>query len=223
MNHRIGACLVLACLLASTSSLAQTEIAQAGPDSGTPSQIAPLPSTSIQDYTPITRNERVQWYLRGTGTAAVSSSVLSAAWSTAWRSPHEYPETWGGFGKRYGLAISGVAISNGIEAGLGGVWGEDPRYFRKGGGNFKSRVNDVLLSSVTATNRQGQRMPAYSRLIAIPSSNFIQNSWRVESQSSASDALMRTLYGFLGRMAGNAINEFLPDLRGKKGNRPPAP
>lgn len=226
MNDRFFASVALVWLLASVPSLAPAETAEIGPDSGTPSQTAALPPTSIRDYTPITGKERVQWYLRGTGTAAVSSSVLSAAWSSAWRSPHEYPVTWGGFGKRYGLAISGVAISNGIEVGLGGVWGEDPRYFRQGGplrGNVKSRVNHVLLSTFTATNRRGELMPAYSRFIAIPSSNFMQNAWRVESQSSASDALMRTLYGFLGRMAGNAINEFLPDLRGKKGNRQSTP
>jgi hypothetical protein len=226
MNHRFFACLALVCLLVSTHSLAQAETAETGQSSGTPSQSAVSPATSIRDYIPITGNERVQWYLRGTGTAAVSSSVLSAAWSTAWRSPHEYPETWGGFGKRYGLAISGVAISNGIEAGLGQAWGEDPRFFRKGGplrGNVKSRVNHVLLSTVTATNRRGERMPAYSRFIAIPSSNFMQNAWRVDSHSAVGDALMRTLYGFLGRMAGNAIHEFWPDIRGKKGNRSSAP
>lgn len=225
MDHRFGVGLALVCLLALAPRFAQAQTDQTEPDSSKPPAAVALPSTSIRDYVPITGNERVQWYLRGTGSAAVTSSVFSAAWSTAWRSPHEYPETWGGFGKRYGLAISGVAIGNGIEVGLGEIWGEDPRYFRKGGplrGNLKSRVGHVLLSSVTATNRQGERMPAYSRFIAIPSSNFMQNAWRVESQSSASDALLRTLYGFLGRMGGNAFNEFWPDFRRKK-DRPAAP
>lgn len=220
------ASLALVCVFITMPSLALAETAESGQHPGAPSQISAAPQTSIRDYSPLTGNQRVQWYLRSTGRAAVSSSILSAAWSTAWRSPHEYPETWGGFGKRYGLAISGVAISNGIEVGLGQAWGEDPRYFRRGGplrGNLKSRVNHVLLSTVTATNREGERMPAYSRFIAIPSSNFMQNAWRVESHSDAGDALMRTLYGFLGRMAGNAISEFWPDIRGRKGNRSSAP
>lgn len=226
MAYRIQSGLALLFLLACMAAFAPAETGQTTADSSVPLPAIHPPASSIRDYVPITGNERVQWYLRSTGSAAVSSSILSAAWSTAWRSPREYPETWAGFGKRYGLAISGVAMSNGIEVGLGGLWGEDPRYRRVGGplrGNLKARVGHVLLSSVTATNRQGERMPAYSRFIAIPSSNFMQNAWRVGSQSSASDALLRTLYGFLGRMGGNAFDEFWPDFRHRNANPPSAP
>ncbi|MCC6264020.1 MAG: hypothetical protein IT169_10615 [Bryobacterales bacterium] len=216
----------LVCLLAIAPSFALAESGQTAGNASAPLPAAHSPARSIRDYVPITGNERLQWYLRSTGSAAVSSSILSAAWSTAWRSPCEYPETWGGFGKRYGLAISGVAMGNGIEVGLGAMWGEDPRYHRVGGplrGNLKARVGHVLLSSVTATNRQGERMPAYSRFIAIPSSNFMQNAWRVGSQSSVNDALLRTLYGFLGRMGGNAFNEFWPDFRRRNAHPPSTP
>lgn len=226
MYVRFGTDLALVGLLMFTPGLAQGQSGQDESDSSAPPAAVAPASSAIRDYVPITGNERVQWYLRGTGTAAVGSSVFSAAWGTAWRLPQAYPSTWGGFGKRYGLAVSGVAMSNGLEAGLGGIWGEDPRYFRKGGGlrgNLKSRVGYVLLSSVTAANREGERMPAYSRFVAIPSSNFMQNAWRVESQSKARDALLRTLYGFLGRMGGNAFKEFWPDLRRKKPDSVPAP
>ncbi len=226
MAYRIQSGLALLFLLTCVAAFAPAETGQTTAESSVPLPAVHLPASSIRDYVPITGNERVQWYLRGTGTAAVGSSVFSAAWGTAWRLPQAYPSTWGGFGKRYGLAVSGVALSNGLEAGLGGIWGEDPRYFRKGGdlrGNFKSRVGNVLLSSVTATDREGERMPAYSRFVAIPSSNFMQNAWRVESQSRARDALLRTLYGFLGRMGSNAFKEFWPDLRRKKPDSLSAP
>lgn len=240
MHHKSVMYFVLGCLILPLFLHAQTEAAAAsvppgGPaaasapteePAGNPPPAGESSSSSASSvfaapelYTPITANERVQWYLRGTGMSAIGGSVFSAAWSTAWRSPREYPETWGGFGKRYALSISGIAISNGVEAGLGAAWGEDPTYYRKGGplrGNLKARAGHVLLSTVTATDRHGHAMPAYSRFIAIPSSSFLQNAWRVESQSSANDALLRTLYGFLGRAAGNAFLEFLPDLRRKK-------
>lgn len=226
MPNRFCLGFALASLLVFAAMFAAAETQQREPDPPDAVHGVAPPSTSVRDYVPATGKDRAQWYLRSTGTAAVSSSILSAAWSTAWRSPHEYPETWGGFGKRYGLALSGVAIGNGIEAGLGGIWGEDPRYTRKGGNlreDLKSRIGYVLLSSVTATNAQGERMPAYSRFVAIPSSNFMQNAWRVGSQSSVDDALLRTLYGFLGRLGGNAFNEFWPDLRRGSKGRPPAP
>ena len=226
MPNRFGVGFALAGLLALATVFATAETQQREPELPEAARGVAPPSISVRDYVPATGKDRAQWYLRSTGTAAVSSSILSAAWSTAWRSPHEYPETWGGFGKRYGLALSGVAIGNGIEAGLGGIWGEDPRYFRKGGNlreDLKSRVGHVLLSSITATNAQGERMPAYSRFIAIPSSNFMQNAWRVGSQSSVDDALLRTLYGFLGRLGGNAISEFWPDFRRGSKWRLPVP
>ena len=180
-------------------------------------------------YQPIGGSQRAHWYLRNTGGAAIGGSIISAGWATAWGTPREYPATWEGFGKRYALSISGVAIANGAEVGLGALWGEDPRFFRKGGNlsdDFGSRLNHVLLSTVTATNRRGERMPAYARFLAIPGSSVLQNQWRPESQSSGKEALLRTLYGFLGRMSANAIREFLPDLRRRRvaSNAPdPAP
>lgn len=174
---------------------------------------------SLSAYQPIRGVERAQWYLRNTGVAAIGGSVLSAGWATAWGTPREYPATWEGFGKRYALSISDVALANGAEASLGAPWGEDPRFVRKGGNlsdDFRSRLNHVLLSTVTATNRRGERMPAYARFLAIPGTSILQNHWCPESQSSGNEALLRTLYGFLGRMSANAIREFLPDLRSRR-------
>lgn len=219
MKSRSFAFFLVAVLMASISLPAQTEPEPTLPLAQAASSPAAAAPANSEPYSPITPKGRGEWFLQGTGMSAISGSVFSAAWSTAWRSPREYPETWGGFGKRYALSISGVAMANGIEAGLGSAWGEDPTYFRKGGplrGNLKSRIQHVLSSTVTATNRNGDTMPAYSRFVAIPTSSFVQNAWRVESQSSVNDALLRTLYGFLGRMAGNAFLEFLPDLRRKK-------
>ncbi|MDZ7640169.1 MAG: hypothetical protein U5J83_18275 [Bryobacterales bacterium] len=217
--------LPLFCLLAAAPAGAQPDSRAGSGGSAPPPNAATAPATPIQGFVPMSGKERTQWYLRSTAGAAVGGSVLAAGWSTAWRTPQEYPTTWGGFGKRYALSISGVAISNGAEAGLGALWGEDPRYFRKGAGpgtGFGARMNHVLLSAVTATNRDGNRMPAYARYIAIPGSSFLQNDWRPESQSSTNEALLRTLYGFLGRMSANAIREFLPDLRRKKPQSAPA-
>ncbi len=171
---------------------------------------------SIVNYQPITGRERATWYLRSTTGSAVGGSVLSAAWGTAWGTPREYPATWEHFGKRWALSMSGVVTGNAMEAGFGAMWGEDPRYHRIGGPvkqNLRAKINHILLSTVTATNRDGDRMPAYARYIGQTSSNFMQMAWRPESQSSAGDALVRTLYGFLGRMGGNAFNEFMPNIK----------
>ena len=46
--------------------------------------------------------------------------------------PQEWEQTWSGFGKRYLEREVDVAISNTMEAGLGAIWGEDPRYIPSG-------------------------------------------------------------------------------------------
>ena len=64
-----------------------------------------------------------------------------------------------------------------------------------------------------AVNRNGQTMPAYARYIAIPGNNFLWNTWRDPSEANASSALIRTGLGFLGRLSGNAFEEFWPRRR----------
>jgi hypothetical protein len=64
-----------------------------------------------------------------------------------------------------------------------------------------------------AQNRQGQLRPAYARYIAISGNNFVSNAWRPDSEATVGNASLRTVLGFLGRMSGNAFQEFWPDVR----------
>ena len=125
----------------------------------------------------------------------------------------EYGPHWDGFAKRYGMRFTGVITSKTIEAGLGAIWGEDPRYVPALDKPFKERVGHIFVMTVMATRRDGHLRPAYARFIAYPSSNFLSNTWRVESVSDTSHALARTGYGFLGKIATNALKEFWPDAK----------
>jgi hypothetical protein len=147
------------------------------------------------------------------GPESLSVGTLSAGIGTARDRPVEYGPHWDGFAKRYGMRFTGVASSNAIEASLGAIWGEDPRYVRNQNLPFKRRVGNVFLLSFTARNREGKLMPAYARYIAIPGNNFLSNTWRVSSASTTNAALMRTLYGVLGEIGSNAWAEFWPDVK----------
>ena len=171
---------------------------------------APDPST----YQPITGKQRLKWYVKGTvGPASLATGIFSAGIGTANNNPNEYGPHWEGFGKRYGIRLTGVATSNAIEGGLGALWGEDPRYFRTHDATFKQRIGNIMKMTFVAPCPNGHLAPAYARLIAIPGSNFLSNSWRVDSAANSERAAIRTLYGFLGRMGGNAFKEFWPDIR----------
>jgi len=89
-------------------------------------------------YQPITSDGRVAWTVTETiGVPSLLGGVIDAEWGTLHDRPPEYGSGPEGFFKRYGIRLTDVATSNAMEAGLGAVWGEDPRYFRDAGQPFR--------------------------------------------------------------------------------------
>ena len=167
-------------------------------------------------YRPPTREERFSWFVDSTvGPKSLAGGGVSAAWGTAFNSPEEYGPHWDGFAKRYGMRLTGIATSNAIEAGLGSVWGEDPRYAGVGEGSVWSRVGHAAKMTVLTNRADGSIGPAYARYAGITGSGFLSSTWRVDSDSSTGSALRRTGYGFAGKFAGNLFDEFWPDVRRK--------
>jgi hypothetical protein len=162
----------------------------------------------------ITGRQRVDWItVSTTGPSHLVAGTLGAMLGTATNDPQEYGGHWDGFAKRDGLWLSSSTTGIVMEAGLGKLWGEDPRYVRATGRPIKSRIGNVLKMTFVATNREGAFMPAYARYIAIPGSNFLSNTWRPDSQANVNDALVRTSLGFVSRMGANAFAEFWPDVK----------
>jgi len=54
--------------------------------------------------------------------------LFSAGIGTGRDTAKEHGLHWGGFGDRYGMRLTGISTGNVIEAGLGALWEEDPRY-----------------------------------------------------------------------------------------------
>jgi hypothetical protein len=165
-------------------------------------------------YQPITGRQRLNWFVKSTiGPVGMTAGVFSAAMSTATDNPREYGPHWEGFGKRYGMRLTGISTGNAMEAGLGSLWGEDPRYFRAAGEPLKKRVKNIIVMTFAARRADGDLVPAYARYLGTAGNNFLSNTWRPESQSSVSNACVRTVLGFAGRMGSNAFAEFWPDAR----------
>jgi hypothetical protein len=165
-------------------------------------------------YVAITGHQRLQWFWsQSFGPPSLSVGVLSAGIATARDKPVEYGPGWDGFGKRYGMRVTGVVTGNAMNAGFGALWGEDPRYFRAAGESVGRRVRNVVVMTFMARYRDGHLAPAYARYIATPGNNFLSNTWRVDSEATNSAALKRTALGFAGRMGANAFREFWPDVK----------
>ena len=164
---------------------------------------------------PITGKGRVKWAVENTvGWPSLAAGAISAGWGTGFDRPPEYGSHWDGFGKRYGMRLTGIATANAIDASLGAVWGEDPRYFRDGSGQpFGNRLRHVFIWTFVARNREGQPVPAYSRFVALSGSNFLSNTWRPSSEADTSHSAERIGLGLLGRLSKNAFDEFWPDVK----------
>jgi hypothetical protein len=179
-----------------------------------PQEIVSEPQPALQ---PITAYQRLEWFTKfSIGPDTLLGGTLSAGWGTVFNQPHEYGTHWDGFGDRYGIYMSSVVTSNAMEASLGAIWQEDPRYSRAvAGSSFRNRVGHVVKWTVMAPGGDGALHPAYARCLAIAGSNFLSNTWREPSEADSEHALERTGLGFLGRMASNAWIEFWPDAKRK--------
>jgi hypothetical protein len=45
--------------------------------------------------------------------------------------------------------------------------------------------------------------------------NFLSNTWRADSEANTSNAVVRCVWGVLGRMTSDAFAEFWPDVKRK--------
>jgi hypothetical protein len=164
-------------------------------------------------YQPITDRQRLNWAVKSTiGPVSLTAGLFSAGFGTAMNRPREYGPHWEGFAKRYGMRFTGIATGNLMEASVGALWGEDPRYFRATGQPVKGRIKNVIVMTFVARRADGELAPAYARYVGISGNNFISNIWRADSESGVGDACLRTALGLAGRMGGNAFAEFWPTV-----------
>lgn len=173
------------------------------------------------DYKAITAEGRFFWFVRSTvGPRSLVAGLFSAGYGTAVNNPHEYGTHWVGFGQRYGMRLTGVSTGNAIEASVGALWGEDPRYFHTIHAPFKERVKNIVDLTFRAYRTDGERHPAYAMYIGTVGNNFLSNTWRVQSEADWQHALIRSAEGFGGRALSNAFSEFFPQVWRKVRNQP---
>jgi hypothetical protein len=220
----ISSFLFLACTVLAQQILLPGTVASAlAPAPGSvasSTSFSPANSSSSDARRPITAKDRIDWVVKGAiGPEAAGGEIFSAGWGTLFNSPKVYGTHWDGYGHRLGMAAAGNAVSNSMEAGLGAIWGEDPRYVRDAGAPFSHRLGHAVKMTFLAQGRDARVVPAYARFIAVPGSNFLSNTWRVNGDNGAGDAAVRTGYGFLGRLGGNTFDEFWPDFKQKMFHR----
>jgi len=173
--------------------------------------------------TTLTAGDRFKWVVLATvGPKNLAASAIVAGIQTWGNDPQEYGPHWDGFGKRYGARLGTGGTINAMEAGVGALWGEDPRYLRAAGQPFKSRVGHIFKMAFVARDRSGQLRPAYARFIAVPSGLVVSNTWRPDSSITAGHVSWQVGMSFLNRIVSNTFSEFVPDIVNRR-NRNSAP
>jgi len=165
-------------------------------------------------YEPITASGRVHWWVHSLiGPESLAAGVFVAGYQTARNQPSVWGTHWDGFGKRYGMRMSNIGVSNAIQGGVGSLWGEDPRYFRSGESSMGGRLRHVVMGVVEAKYRDGHYGPNFSYYVGSVSGNFISNEWRPAEQTTTGATLGRVGTGIFGKLVSNAFKEFWPDVR----------
>lgn len=173
---------------------------------------APLTAAT---YVPIDAAQRIEWIVDGTiGIRSLALvGVLGASVQTGANWPSEWDRTWSGFGKRYAEREADVAISNTLEAGLGALWGEDPRYIPSGRRGIWPRARYAMKTAFVARRADGRLRPAWGRYAGNVVNNLIENTWLPPSATTPGQTVSRSVLGLLSRLGGNAWEEFWPDVR----------
>ena len=81
----------------------------------------------LTNYQPASASDRMKWFVVSTAgpLSLLAAGPISAGFGTAINRPKEYGPHWEGFGKRYGMRLTGVSTGNAIEASL--VWFDSER------------------------------------------------------------------------------------------------
>lgn len=200
-------CRSLACLAAATLFVASAPVALA--------QDVTLPAiTTDAAPPPIPPSERVGWVANSIiGPQSLMAGTIVAGTETMIPYPSEWKRSVAGFGRRYAARDAAIAISNGVEASLGSLWGEDPRYFECHCDGLGRRAAHAAKFSVLAIHSDGHVRPAWGRYVGTVTSNSVQNVWLPASARTWQQFVMRQAGAVGGRFVGNLWAEFWPDVR----------
>lgn len=130
-----------------------------------------------KDSFPISAQQPLQWVVKSTvGPQSLTAGLFAAGIATGRDEPEEYGPHWDGFGKRYGIRLTGIATGSMLEDGFGALWHVDPRYFRATDRSVKGRIQNIVVLTFAARQGDGSLGRAYPRYIGKTGGNFLSNT-----------------------------------------------
>jgi hypothetical protein len=177
--------------------------------------------TNNKDALPLSPRQKFQLFFKGvTDPWTVGLNAFTAGIGQAENSPPEWKGGMEGYAKRFGAGYTDTFDGNlWGNAILTSWWHEDPRYYRKGSGNFWGRAGWAAGSSFWCKRDNGSWGPNYANVVGNLIGGSIANLYYPPSQQGVAPTLEHsasvTYYGILGA----EVIEFVPDVENHYRNK----
>ena len=173
--------------------------------------------TNIHNAAPLTPKEKFQLALKSTTDPVTVVVAGLDAGINQWQDSFEgYGQGAEGYGKRMGAAYAdnfvGTLLGNALFPSL---LHQDPRYFRKGSGSFKSRFFYAAASTFRCKGDNGKWQPNVSNLLGNLAAGGIANLYYPQTDRGAGLTFQRGFTVTLEGAFGGLAYEFWPDISHK--------
>ncbi len=174
-----------------------------------------LGTTSAQNYTPLTLDQRWKYYLNQNfmSWGAIVGPLLSSVIDQINSQPPEWEGGIEGYGKRLASRL-GTGIVQGTAQSAGcALLGQEPRYIKSSSTNIFARIGHGFLYSLITYNNDGKRRIALATLASYYASSITTNLWMPGRYTALGDGVRDgnrqvILAGFV-----NQWQEFWPEIR----------
>ena len=176
-----------------------------------------LPSfnvSNVSDAVPLTRKQKFQLaFHSAVDPAAFLIAAIDGGYGQLTDGYHEYGQGVGGyfsyFGAAYADSFDGTILGNALFPSL---LHEDPRYFRKGVGSFRSRLLYAMMSTVRSRTDSGRWGPNVGNLMGNLAAGGIANFYYPESDRGVALTFERAFTVTAEGAFGAMFYEFWPDI-----------
>lgn len=142
------------------------------------------PLTTKQKYS-------IFWHRTFDPSFPLEAAIFAGASQAVDYSPH-YGQGWGPFAQRFGSYAGSIAASSLFtDAVLASAFHQDPRYFRKGRGSFRSRLWWAVESEVWTHNDNGTMGFNTAGILGFGMSTALTNVWYPRQSVTFGDTMSR--------------------------------
>jgi hypothetical protein len=176
--------------------------------------MATFNTTRNKDAVPLSSGQKYQLFFKSaTDPWPFLLAGFGAGLDQADDSFPEYGQGMQGYAKRFGAAYTDYFTGNLLgNAVLASLMKEDPRYFQKGTGSYKSRFLWAAASTVWCKRDNGTWGPNYANVLGNLMGSAVSNLYYPESDRTVGGTLGRGFTVTAQAIVGSEVIEFWPDM-----------